>query len=81
MSRWIKRKSKKWLRLSNKVGRDAIQYAKSKNADVIICGHTHIAGYFKEDGVEYYNSGCWTDKPSQYIRINDKKGVEICEIY
>ena len=81
VSRWIKRKSKKWLRLSNKVGYDAIQYAKNKNADVIICGHTHIAGIIELDGVQYYNSGCWTDKPSQYLRISEANGVEICEFY
>jgi len=24
--------------------------------------------------LEYYNSGCWTDIPSQYITIDEKHG-------
>lgn len=77
MSRWVKRTSKKWLRLSDKVGHDAAAYGRKQHeADVVFCGHTHHATETTIDGVRYFNSGCWTDKPSQYIMI-DLQG-EIC---
>jgi hypothetical protein len=28
-------------------------------------------------GVHYFNSGCWTDRPSQFITIDDVEGVVI----
>lgn len=76
-SRWIKMKSKKWLRLSQKIAIDAIQYAKTRGVDVVFCGHTHIAGYYSDGITEYYNSGCWTDIPSQFITICPKSGIKI----
>ena len=74
VSRFIKRKSKGWLRLSNKVAENAIEYAKRRGVSNIICGHTHKHIYKKDYHIEYYNSGCWTDLPSTYITI-DKQGI------
>jgi len=74
-SRWVKRTSKKWLRLSDKVGHDAAHYGKRNHqSDVVFCGHTHRSVDIIIDGTRYVNSGCWTDKPSQYITI-DLDGV------
>lgn len=70
VSRWVKRSSKKWLRLSDKVGADAVQHAKHRwNACAVFCGHTHQPVVKEIDGVVYVNSGSWTDKPSQYVTI------------
>lgn len=74
VSRFIKRKSKGWLRLSYKVADSAIEYAGKKNLDYIICGHTHQKLHKKKAGIEYYNTGCWTDIPSTYITI-DNEGI------
>jgi len=68
-SRWIKRTSKSWLRVADTVGRDALNYACATAADVVLCGHTHIPGHTERNGVRYINSGCWTDRPSQYVTI------------
>ncbi len=76
ISRFIKNKSKGWLRLSKKVAHRAILYAKLRNVQTIFCGHTHKALYIKKRDVSYYNSGCWTDVPSTYITI-DKDGAKI----
>ena len=79
ISRFVKRRSKRWLRLSGKVASGAIDYAKNKNADVVICGHTHHI-YEKEDkGVKYYNSGCWTDVPSSCVVIEHSGEIKIEE--
>ena len=77
ISRWVKRRSKKWLRLSQKIAVDAMKYAKSKNVDIVFCGHTHIAGHYYNGETEYFNSGCWTDIPSQFITISSEQGVQI----
>ncbi|MFA6354390.1 MAG: UDP-2,3-diacylglucosamine diphosphatase [Candidatus Paceibacterota bacterium] len=70
-SRYLKRKSKGWLRLSEKVAKSGVKYAKLKGADFVFCGHTHQALHETIDGVQYFNSGCWTDKPSTYITIGE----------
>jgi len=75
--RFIKRKSKGWLRLSNKVADNAIEFAKRKKADYIICGHTHQKLFKKQSGIEYYNTGCWTDIPSSYITIDFEGNIRI----
>jgi len=76
ISRYIKRSSKRWLRLSDKVARRAILYARLRRFDYIFCGHTHKAMEERRGNVVYYNSGCWTDIPSTYITI-DKESIRI----
>ncbi|MBX7043363.1 MAG: UDP-2,3-diacylglucosamine diphosphatase [Ignavibacteria bacterium] len=79
ISRFIKRRSKSWLRLSNKVATEAIEYARGKGADAVICGHTHQSISVSNEGVAYFNTGCWTDIPSNYIVIDSDGNVEIRE--
>jgi UDP-2,3-diacylglucosamine pyrophosphatase LpxH len=67
-----------WLRLSSKVARGAVAHARSRNADRVFCGHTHEALSLKRDGVEYYNSGSWTQDVPTYIAI-DQQGVRVWE--
>jgi UDP-2,3-diacylglucosamine pyrophosphatase LpxH len=69
-----------WLRLSEKVASGALTHAKSKNTQRVFCGHTHEALSLKRDGVEYYNSGSWTQDKTTYIAI-DHPGVRICEYH
>ena len=82
VSRWVKRRSKKWLRLSDKVGLDAVQHArKTDDIQVVHCGHTHQAIDKDVDGVRYVNSGSWTDKPSQYVTIDHGGDVVLRECH
>jgi len=67
-----------WLRLSPKVAAGALAHGKSKNAQRIFCGHTHEALSLKREGVEYYNSGSWTQENATYIAI-DHQGVRVLE--
>lgn len=80
ISRFIKRASKAWLKLSNKVASSALNYGKTNNADVVICGHTHQAIYKKNGTTEYFNSGCWTDQPAHYITIDTINGITINQL-
>lgn len=73
VSRYIKRTSKGWLRLSGKVAKRAILYARLRGIEYIICGHTHKSMEQHKGNVHYYNSGCWTDIPSAYITIDQDK--------
>lgn len=70
VSRAIKRKSKGWLRISNKVASRATIYARVMQVDYIFCGHTHKAMESNRGDVHYYNCGCWTDIPATYITID-----------
>jgi UDP-2,3-diacylglucosamine pyrophosphatase LpxH len=77
ISRFVKRRSKRWLRLSGKVASGAIDYAKNKGANVVICGHTHHIYEKQDKGVSYYNSGCWTDVPSSCVVIEHNGDIKV----
>ncbi|PIR73565.1 MAG: UDP-2,3-diacylglucosamine diphosphatase [Candidatus Moranbacteria bacterium CG10_big_fil_rev_8_21_14_0_10_35_21] len=77
-SHWLKRKSKGWLRLSDKVARSAIRYGKKHEANYVFCGHTHKAMKKHSHDIKYFNSGCWTDDPCTYITI-DEDNIKIHE--
>ncbi|MES2767388.1 MAG: UDP-2,3-diacylglucosamine diphosphatase [Bacteroidota bacterium] len=79
VSRWVKRSSKSWLDIAEKIANDAIEYAFKTGAQHVFCGHTHLPLKIESKGVTYYNSGCWTDKPSQYITIDEADGIQIRE--
>jgi len=76
ISRAIKTKSKGWMRVSKQVANGAILYGRMQLVKVVFCGHTHKAKKIKRKGIQYYNSGCWTDIPSTYITI-DKGDIKI----
>jgi UDP-2,3-diacylglucosamine pyrophosphatase LpxH len=77
-SRYVKKMSKKWLRVSRQIAEGAVRHSKRYGAHYVFCGHSHQEIHWTIDGVEYYNSGCWTGIPSSYIVIDDK-GVKIEE--
>lgn len=78
ISHFLKKTSKGWLRLSDKVANRAILYAKMRRVNYIFCGHTHKAMQERRGNIHYYNCGCWTDVPSTYITLDGKK-IEIHE--
>lgn len=67
-----------YLRLSEKVASGALAHARSRNALRVFCGHTHEALSLKRDGLEYYNSGSWTQDNMTYIAV-DHQGVRVWE--
>jgi len=67
-----------WLRLSAKVAHGALVHARSRSAHRVFCGHTHEALSLKRDGIEYYNSGSWTQDVPTYVAV-DHQGVRIWE--
>jgi UDP-2,3-diacylglucosamine pyrophosphatase LpxH len=67
-----------WLRLSAKVATGALAHGKSKGVQRVFSGHTHEALSLRRDGVDYYNSGSWTQENATYIAI-DHQGVRVIE--
>jgi UDP-2,3-diacylglucosamine pyrophosphatase LpxH len=61
----------RWLRMTEQVADNAIMHARKKHCDVVVCGHTHFAHNINKNGVEYYNLGCWNNKPSHLLIIED----------
>jgi UDP-2,3-diacylglucosamine pyrophosphatase LpxH len=77
-SRYVDRLNTRWLRLSSKVCAGALAHARAHKADRIFCGHTHIALASEQDGIQYFNSGSWTDSQPTYITVGGE-GVQIHE--
>jgi UDP-2,3-diacylglucosamine pyrophosphatase LpxH len=76
ISRFLDRQNSKWMRLSPKVAAGALALAKLRGADVVFCGHTHMAMQAERKGIRYFNSGCWTTEDPTYITV-DELGVQI----
>jgi UDP-2,3-diacylglucosamine pyrophosphatase LpxH len=73
IARMAKKGSKTFVRCVQKIERGAIAQAKRMGCDVVCCGHTHLAveNPHDESGVQYFNSGCWTESPCTYLTIVD----------
>jgi len=66
-----KRKSKMFLRCAKKIEADSTKYAAKIGCDVVCCGHTHLPVANTMGSIQYYNSGCWTEKPCHYLTVLD----------
>jgi len=76
-AKFAKRRSKTFLRCARKIERDAVRYAGRKGFDAVCCGHTHHAVANTDGPVQYFNSGCWTEKPCTYLTVQDGL-IEVC---
>ena len=69
-----KRSSKTFLRCVERIRDEATEYAKARQADIVICGHTHQAEatpQFDPSIPFYFNTGCWTDHHCHYLTVRD----------
>jgi UDP-2,3-diacylglucosamine pyrophosphatase LpxH len=46
---------------------NAVEYAREHNFQAVACGHVHHTEHTVIDGIEYLNSGAWTERPTCYI--------------
>ena len=81
VSRWLKRQSKYWLHLHDKIAHDAAEHAHDRGAQVIFCGHTHLAMDNNNNSVRYVNAGCWTDNPSTLVSVGHHGEIKIHEFH
>ena len=63
-----KMSSKTFLKCIEKVKTKAIKYKDKMKCDLICVGHTHCPE--ANDGT-YFNSGCWTEKTSTFLVVNN----------
>ena len=78
ISHLIDRVNTRWLRMEARVAEGAFLYARAGRADRIFCGHTHVATHMNRHGIDYYNSGCWTNSSPTYLTVGEE-GVQICQ--
>jgi UDP-2,3-diacylglucosamine pyrophosphatase LpxH len=77
IARLAKARSKIFLHCLDKVRRKSTAYARKLGCDVVLCGHTHHADQAIDHGVQYFNSGCWTELPPTWLAVRDGH-VTIC---
>ncbi|MCX6796720.1 MAG: metallophosphoesterase family protein [Candidatus Falkowbacteria bacterium] len=65
----IRSRNKAWRRNSLAVARRALKLGKSLGVDYIFCGHVHQIHSASKEGIKYFNTGSWIEKPSGYITI------------
>ncbi|MDP3646185.1 MAG: metallophosphoesterase family protein [bacterium] len=68
----LKQYAKKYTRAFDYIADGAIEYAARNKIDHVFCGHTHHADHRFQNGVQYYNSGCWTSLPYSFITIGER---------
>lgn len=76
VARAAKHSSKLFLRCAAKIEEQSVRMAQRMHCHAVCCGHTHHAIATVRDGIEYRNSGCWTEKPSHYLAI-DRGRIEV----
>lgn len=77
LSRWVKKRSKRFIQIVEKLANDALAYARMRTVDYVYCGHTHLPSIVQGENVVYVNSGSWTDIPSTFITIDAVHGVRL----
>jgi UDP-2,3-diacylglucosamine pyrophosphatase LpxH len=73
LAQFLDRLNTQWQRLTPKVARGALAYARSRGATRIFCGHTHQTNTLISQGVSYYNAGSWTNGQPSYITVLGKE--------
>jgi UDP-2,3-diacylglucosamine pyrophosphatase LpxH len=81
--------AKKWKRLyaylRQSVMLNAVNYARENGFKAVTCGHTHYAEEQFVNGVQYINTGAWTEFPAYYVRVTEndmtlKKAITTSEL-
>ena len=70
IARFAKRQSKIFLRNLEAIESGSLNRAREVGADIVCCGHTHVASLKASNGITYVNCGCWTETPSHYVVID-----------
>ena len=78
IARLAKARSKIFLHCLEKVQRKSIAHARRLGCDVVMCGHTHHCAAASEGGIDYFNSGCWTELPATWLAVDSGK-VRVCQ--
>jgi len=61
--------------LLKNVMKNAVASAKDNGCTAVACGHTHYPEDRLAEGIQYINTGSWTESPAYCILVNDKNIV------
>jgi UDP-2,3-diacylglucosamine pyrophosphatase LpxH len=70
-AKFAKKSSKTFLRCARVIEEKSLDYARRKGCVAVCCGHTHVAAARYSSAVQYFNSGCWTERPGTYLTVID----------
>jgi len=62
LSRYLKTNLKKAINFLDTFEKVATEFARKRGCSGVICGHVHTPSRRTIDGVEYFNTGCWTEE-------------------
>lgn len=68
---FLKRKTKWYTSAITMSTQGALAYAKERNMDYVMCGHTHHVYQEADANTSYYNSGGWTESPCHFITVSE----------
>lgn len=57
--------------LSDHMARNATAFARAHGYEAVTCGHSHDAGVWNLNGIRYFNTGAWTERPLHCLEITD----------
>ncbi len=82
LAKFAKKSSKTFLRCAQTIEEKSLAYAQRKRCTAVCCGHTHQAKENRTEEVHYFNSGCWTEKPSSYLTVREGEIVlhSFCDV-
>jgi UDP-2,3-diacylglucosamine pyrophosphatase LpxH len=82
LATWLKRTSKTFLQVKDKIKFKALEYIHNTQYDAIFGGHVHYAEEYHciKTNKSYYNTGSFCDSPSHYIIIDGNGKVILKEI-
>ena len=67
--------AKRWERfygyLRKNVMLNALNYVRENGFKAVTCGHTHYAEEQFVNGIQYINTGAWTELPAYCLRVAD----------
>ncbi len=67
--------------LRRSVENNAIELARRKGVSSVACGHVHYAEKEHVNGIDYYNTGCWTEEISCYYLVVDEANIRLVKYH
>ncbi len=69
LARFLKKQSKIFVKAAKRVGLGVALAAKNAGCSIAWHGHNHHSGKSMLEGVEVWDSGCWTERPCTFLTM------------
>jgi UDP-2,3-diacylglucosamine pyrophosphatase LpxH len=73
VAQYAKRWKSFYAYLRKNVMLNAVNYARENGFTAVTCGHTHYAEEQFVNGIQYLNTGAWTEQPTFYVHATDNE--------